>query len=154
MSETTGQKLIGQLEFFTEQYKVNSSYVRRCTKCNELKDITSFPYREASRKARRKECRECNNESATLLKKLKIENPFPKAKNYKCPCCLKTEKEIRSTGGWPDRTIWVLDHNHTTKKFRGWICNNCNVAIGRFADSVTSLQKAIKYLKGNKNEKS
>ena len=66
----------------------------------------------------------------------------------------ETEKEIRSTGGWPDRTIWVLDHNHTTKKFRGWICNNCNVAIGRFADSVTSLQKAIKYLKENTNEKS
>jgi len=154
MSETTGQKPIEQLEFFPTLHKIYSAYIRRCTKCNELKDITSFPYREASRKARRKECRECNNESVTLLKKLKIENPFPNVKNYKCPCCLKTEKEIRSTGGWPDRTIWVLDHNHTTKKFRGWICNNCNVAIGRFADSVTSLQKAIKYLKENKNEKS
>ena len=70
-----------------------------------------------------------------------------KTEEYKCPCCLRTEKEIRKNGGWPDRTIWVLDHNHTTKEFRGWICDNCNVAIGRFADSVSSLKKAINYLK-------
>ena len=146
MSETNGQKLIEQLEFFTEQYKVNSSYVRRCTKCNELKDITSFPYREASRKARRKECRECNNESATLLKKLKIENPFPKAKNYKCPCCLKTEKELRERISDRKKTFWVLDHCHTTGKFRGYICDYCNTSIARSFEDPETLRRQADYL--------
>ena len=151
MSETTGQKLTEQLELFTTQPKTEDKYTRRCTKCKQLKDITAFPFREASHKARRKECRECNNESA-LLRKLKSENPFPNVAEYKCPCCLRTEKEIRSNGGWPGRTIWVLDHNHTTNKFRGWICDNCNVAIGRFADSVSSLKKAMNYLQGESND--
>ena len=152
MSETTGQKLTEQLELFTTQPKTEDEYNRRCTKCKQLKDITAFPFREASHKARRKECRECNNESAALLRKLKSENPFPNVAEYKCPCCLRTEKEIRSNGGWPDRTIWVLDHNHTTNKFRGWICDNCNVAIGRFADSVSSLKKAMNYLQEESND--
>ena len=153
MSEVIGQKHIEQFElFYILEKEILNENSRRCVQCNEIKDITCFPYREASHKARRKECRECNKESAALLRKLKRENPFPNAKEYKCPCCLRTEKEIRKNGGWPDRTIWVLDHNHTTKEFRGWICDNCNVAIGRFADSVSSLKKAINYLKDG-NEK-
>lgn len=138
-----------QLEFFEKEENTLNQNSKRCTQCNQIKDITCFPYREASQKARRKECRECNNDSAVLLRKLKAENPFPSRVDYECPCCSKTEKEIRVNGGWPDRTVWVLDHNHTTKEFRGWICNNCNVAIGRFADNVRNLQKAIKYLRDN-----
>jgi len=149
MSEITGQKLTEQFKLFETKQKTVDKNTRRCTHCNEVKHITCFPYREASHKARRKECRECNKKAIELLKKLKIENPFPDVEDYECPCCLRTEKEIRSNGGWPDRSIWVLDHNHTTKKFRGWICNNCNVAIGRFADSVSGLKKAINYLKDN-----
>jgi len=147
MSETTGQKLTEQFEMFgkhkIEQADSNS---KKCTHCGEVKKLGSFPFREASQKARRKECRKCANDSRILIRELAFQNPKSASPNYACPCCLKTEDQIRENGGYPDRTIWVLDHNHTTKEFRGWICNPCNVGIGRFEDKIENLIKAIDYL--------
>ena len=40
----------------------------------------------------------------------------------------------------------AIDHDHTTKKFRGILCRNCNTGLGTFKDSTQLLQKAIKYL--------
>ena len=40
----------------------------------------------------------------------------------------------------------VLDHNHTTGKFRGWICNHCNSSLGFARDNVDTLYKMINYL--------
>jgi hypothetical protein len=42
-----------------------------------------------------------------------------------------------------------LDHDHITGKFRGWLCNNCNLGIGKLGDSLEGLNKAMNYLKGN-----
>lgn len=41
----------------------------------------------------------------------------------------------------------VLDHNHKTNKFRGWICHNCNVTIGFAKENATRLALLINYLK-------
>jgi hypothetical protein len=41
-----------------------------------------------------------------------------------------------------------VDHDHATKRIRGLLCNNCNLAIGYMRDSVASLRSAIKYLNG------
>jgi len=43
-----------------------------------------------------------------------------------------------------------VDHDHTTGKVRGLLCNNHNVALGLFKDNIELLEKAIKYLKKNK----
>lgn len=39
-----------------------------------------------------------------------------------------------------------FDHCHTTGKFRGWICNSCNAALGHVRDDVGRLHKMIVYL--------
>jgi dCMP deaminase len=39
-----------------------------------------------------------------------------------------------------------VDHNHTTGKFRGLLCDRCNRAIGLFKDDFKTLQNAIVYL--------
>jgi hypothetical protein len=41
----------------------------------------------------------------------------------------------------------VLDHCHSTNKFRGWLCNNCNLGFGHFGDTIAGLEKAIAYLR-------
>ena len=41
----------------------------------------------------------------------------------------------------------VLDHCYKDKKFRGWLCHHCNLAIGILGDTVEGLNKAIGYLK-------
>jgi hypothetical protein len=48
----------------------------------------------------------------------------------------------------PTRTKLSVDHCHTTKKIRGLLCHNCNMALGLFKDNTDLLEKAIKYLKG------
>lgn len=39
-----------------------------------------------------------------------------------------------------------IDHDHTTGKVRGALCNHCNWGIGQFKDSLVLLQGAISYL--------
>jgi hypothetical protein len=40
----------------------------------------------------------------------------------------------------------VLDHDHDSKKFRGYLCQSCNRALGMFYNK-TLLSNAINYLK-------
>jgi hypothetical protein len=44
---------------------------------------------------------------------------------------------------------FAIDHDHKTGKFRGILCNSCNVGLGHFRDDVKILNKAIAYLKSN-----
>lgn len=40
-----------------------------------------------------------------------------------------------------------FDHDHTTGKFRGWICDQCNFALGMVRDNPSVLIKLAEYLK-------
>jgi Autographiviridae endonuclease VII len=39
-----------------------------------------------------------------------------------------------------------IDHDHTTNKFRGLLCNDCNIGLGRFHDSPQLLSSALRYV--------
>lgn len=123
-----------------------------CTKCNQSKELKQFSYRETysgpqGPKSLRSECKKCRYDKACTVALLREQYPRPTSHKYKCPCCNKKEKELRVGNRWKNKSVWVLDHDHSTEKFRGWICANCNVGLGRFNDDVTNLKNAIKYLK-------
>lgn len=40
-----------------------------------------------------------------------------------------------------------FDHDHATGKFRGWICNRCNLVLGLVKDNSESLMKLAEYLR-------
>jgi hypothetical protein len=39
------------------------------------------------------------------------------------------------------------------EKFRGWLCNICNLSIGQLGDSVEGLMNAVRYLERAKDRK-
>jgi hypothetical protein len=54
--------------------------------------------------------------------------------NGKCAICCQTERKL------------VVDHNHTTNKVRGLLCNACNSVIGHCHENIAVLVSAAAYL--------
>jgi hypothetical protein len=52
---------------------------------------------------------------------------------------------------WSGRnSVLYWDHCHTSKRFRGWICHGCNIALGGVGDSPAILRKLADYLEGHR----
>ena len=110
--------------------------MRVCTKCEEEKDIKLFHvpyYKSDGSPSHSHTCKECKKKFSSVVSSLKKIHPKPK--DSKCQCC-------------DDFTIsLVLDHDHKTDKFRGWVCTNCNQALGKLKEDVETILKAAEYLR-------
>jgi hypothetical protein len=60
-----------------------------------------------------------------------------------CECCGNAQNRIQN--GRPHGLH--LDHDHATGVFRGWLCNACNLGIGKLGDTIESLEHALTYLR-------
>ena len=110
------------MDVFSDLFKVtNSAEVTKkiCSKCNKELPITNFS-KSSGAKFLRPECRSCNNKLAKVRKELKQTYGKP-PQGYTCPICQRKEKEVINKGG--KSGAWVVDHCHTTDKFRGWLCH-------------------------------
>lgn len=110
---------------------------KKCRKCKIEKDINNFPHFSTNDAGRKNTCKSCNNELSSLRRNLRSQNPPPLPGN--CPICNNYT------------TSWILDHCHFSNTFRGYICNSCNLGIGRFNDDVNILYNAIEYLNTENN---
>ena len=50
-----------------------------------------------------------------------------------------------------DSTRIEFDHCHQRGVFRGWLCNHCNIILGRAHDDPDYLRKLIAYLERTKD---
>ena len=116
-----------------------------CTKCNRDLPITNFT-KSSGAKYLRPECRECNNKLTKVRAMLREKYGMPNS-DYVCPICMHNEEQVRKKGGRAGP--WVVDHNHTTDEFRGWLCHSCNRFLGQAKDDIAVLQRAINYLGGS-----
>ena len=41
------------------------------------------------------------------------------------------------------------DHSHKTDRFRGWICSNCNIALGLVSDNAETLRRLADYVEAH-----
>lgn len=110
---------------------------KKCRLCEKEKDINDYPLFSTKEAGRKNTCKECSRQLSQVRKELKQNNPPPPS--GPCPICnIHTES-------------WILDHCHYGNSFRGYICNSCNLGIGRFNDDIFLLQKAIDYLSVSHN---
>lgn len=63
-------------------------------------------------------------------------------------CCA-----ICGVSNLPTNGAFHLDHDHTTGKIRGILCNKCNHGLGLFMDNTDFLLRAATYLGGNNESK-
>lgn len=59
------------------------------------------------------------------------------AQGYKCAICGISFADTKNAH---------VDHNHETGQVRDILCSSCNMGIGKFKESIPSLEKAIAYL--------
>jgi hypothetical protein len=55
--------------------------------------------------------------------------------------------ELCELCGQPSQYALVIDHDHKTGAFRGWICRRCNHGISLLGDCLEGILKAVDYLK-------
>lgn len=120
-------------------YKYMSDKI--CVKCSTNKTLSEFRICRLYKGVKegeyfRSECKQCEKEAAKQL--IDARKNAPPKTSY-CQCCKL------------DAQYLVLDHDHETGNFRGWLCRNCNQGIGKLGDNIQGLQKAMAYLQSNKS---
>jgi hypothetical protein len=68
-------------------------------------------------------------------------------KQQKGVCAICKNKESYFLPKTKSNRELCVDHCHETKKIRGLLCTQCNIALGKFKDSIEILNSAIEYLK-------
>jgi len=114
-----------------EVSSTNKEITKICVWCLIEKHISQFPKHKSHKDGYDSRCRECIKRESKIRYRLKKTAP---PKPEVCPICEKVPKK------------WVLDHDHETGLFRGWLCDSCNLALGLFGDQVKGLLKGIEYL--------
>ena len=117
-----------------------------CNSCKEDLPISAFSNANGASYPRSK-CRKCEQELTRVRKEIR-KNILPPPEDYTCPICQRPESEVKGRGGLSVGS-WCCDHNHITHKFRGWLCHDCNRAIGALGDSPDKCIRAAEYLVNN-----
>ena len=110
--------------------------MKTCIYCNEHKHLEEYPRHIHSSDNYDNRCKECVKLQSQIRKELKKHAP-PKPEF--CECCGKIPVK------------WCLDHDHSTNKFRGWLCDKCNTAIGNLGDDMGGIVNALNYFLSRKN---
>ena len=77
-------------------------------------------------------CKPCRRTQQLTVYYLRKQHPMPPV-GTPCDCCGRTDK-------------LNLDHAHTSHKWRGFLCRQCNIGIGHLGDNVEDVTRAVAYL--------
>ena len=109
--------------------------IATCNSCGDVLQEGNRVMRSVSKKGKHyylSQCKPCLARESVIRRNLHKSIKPPKSGDP-CELCGRIDKLF-------------LDHDHYTGEFRGWICCNCNSALGKLGDSKAGLLKALTYL--------
>jgi hypothetical protein len=132
-------------------YKAPDGF-RRCPDCDTVKPLEDFPLNKSKPSGYERYCLPCHN---VRCRENKIKNhgstrQYHLKRRYKITqvdfdmlLALQGAKCAICSASDPEH----VDHDHVSGEVRGILCFNCNGGLGQFKDDVTTMQRAITYLK-------
>ena len=141
------------------------SDIKKCSTCQQLKQLTEFNKNKAQKGGYCNECKKCcsmrkKQPKYKEYRKKYIRNHHFKTsygitaedrdlllvkQNHKCAICGVDEANLKHK--------LRIDHDHTTGDVRELLCNSCNTGLGNYRDSIDLLSKAIQYLAKHRKTK-
>ena len=135
---------------------VNSPSHKHCGCCNKDLPLDAFAKNKAKKDGLQERCTACrsihhkekghvSHRERNLRINYGVDSSWYNAK-------LESQDGCCAICGTDDngKRRFAVDHDHSTGKVRGLLCDTCNRALGMFGDSVKILQNAAEYLKEQK----
>lgn len=136
---------------------------KTCTKCKIDKPLDAFSKHSKGKHGRNTACKECKNQQARAFYAENSEEILSRQRNRENEYAYQIKKRygitIEEYDAMLERQSGVcaickkhrgkrlsVDHCHTTGKVRGLLCNQCNLALGKFEDNIDALKAAVEYL--------
>ena len=92
----------------------------------------------------KRKAKESREQRPERLREIRFKHRYGVLPSHPCPdvCegCSRPFSEVSKHHGA------CFDHDHATGKFRGWLCNDCNLILGYAKDSRDRLQFLINFL--------
>jgi len=130
-------------------HRIKHKYINNglavCKSCGQEKAISDFPAL-AYGKYHCRACLAVLNHEAQMRRhdsSTDVYQTLLQKQQGRCAICGKSVGHKSCLG---QQCRLAIDHDHRTGAIRGLLCNNCNRGLGRFKDSVTLLQAALRYL--------
>ena len=101
-----------------------------CKICKLEKPLGRF-YQQG-RKSLDNRCKACANEGKTWRRRER--KKYEHLDTGFCHCCGRKSDSLH------------FDHDHNTKKYRGFLCHFCNTGIGKLGDNIEGVNRALRYL--------
>ena len=120
-------------------------YYKICSRCKDMKIISEFGKNPSNSSGFDSWCKLCSY-FGEIHRRYGVDEPAYRTMwdNQDGRCAICRADLILDLSLKPN-----LDHCHHCGKFRGLLCERCNLGLGNFRDSVGFLETAIAYLKGN-----
>jgi hypothetical protein len=112
---------------------------RVCKTCKEAKPHSEFYKHLTGKHELLNHCKPCKRNLTNILKRMQI--GYKNFKTAHCECCGVSDAKIQ------------IDHCHSSNKFRGFVCQSCNLSLASLGDNYTSLvekdaeEMYIKYMR-------